>query len=185
MKSKPKKQKQQTQLESELTQSSSRNTELESELKSVLEKSTDHEEQANSSHQRSIELEDIIQSLSSKTENNRKKASELELLLKVERYIIQELEEQITTLEKKLTTLENALETVYKNKKELSESLDLATIEKKQPEYISRKTSKQLVEAENLVEVLRNELQVCQQKIEAIESNLVASGFKESEVEEY
>ncbi|GKC59938.1 hypothetical protein Tco_1087536 [Tanacetum coccineum] len=174
-----------------MTQSSSRNTELESELKSVLEKSTDHEEQANSSHQRSIELEDIIQSLSSKTENNRKKASELELLLKVERYIIQELEEQITTLEKKckdteeVTTLENALETVYKNKKELSESLDLATIEKKQPEYISRKTSKQLVEAENLVEVLRNELQVCQQKIEAIESNLVASGFKESEVEEY
>ncbi|GKB64543.1 ribonuclease H-like domain-containing protein [Tanacetum coccineum] len=39
-------------------------------IKSVLEKSTDHEEQANSNHQRSVELEDIIQSLSSKSENN-------------------------------------------------------------------------------------------------------------------
>ncbi|GJY67209.1 caffeic acid 3-O-methyltransferase [Tanacetum coccineum] len=59
-----------TQLEYELTRSSSRNTELEFELKSVLEKSTDHEERANSSHQRSIELEDIIPSLSSKSEND-------------------------------------------------------------------------------------------------------------------
>ncbi|GJS65861.1 hypothetical protein Tco_0680425 [Tanacetum coccineum] len=39
-------------------------------IKSVLEKSTDHEERANSNHQRSVELKDIIQSLSSKSENN-------------------------------------------------------------------------------------------------------------------
>ncbi|GJX90021.1 caffeic acid 3-O-methyltransferase, partial [Tanacetum coccineum] len=45
-------------------------TNIEFELMSVLEKSTDHEERANSSHQRSIELEDIIQSLSSKSEND-------------------------------------------------------------------------------------------------------------------
>ncbi|GJZ59215.1 hypothetical protein Tco_0615031 [Tanacetum coccineum] len=51
-----------TQLVSELTQSSSRNTDLEFVLKSVLEKSIDHEERANSSHQRTVELEDIIQS---------------------------------------------------------------------------------------------------------------------------
>ena len=80
----------------------------------------------------------------------------------------------------KATALKSALETVSKNKKELSESLDLATTEKKQLEDGSRKTSEQLAEAKNLVEVLRNEIQVSQEKIEAIESDIVTFGIKET-----
>ncbi|KAG2711425.1 hypothetical protein I3760_04G076600 [Carya illinoinensis] len=201
-----------TLLESALDQSSLRNSELVEELKIAVGKCTEHEDRASMNHQRSLELEDLIQLSHSKVEDASKRASELELLLETEKYRIQELEEQISTLEIKcgdveadsekqshkvaqlaselkafqarVSSLEISLQTAHEKERELIESLNTATNEKKRLEDASISSGKKLAEAENLSEVLRNELNLTLQKLESIEIGLKASGVRESEVME-
>ncbi|KAK0584572.1 hypothetical protein LWI29_015388 [Acer saccharum] len=201
-----------TQLESDLKQSHSRHSELDEELKNSKERSFEHEERANVHHQRSIELEDLFQTSHSKVEEAGKKVNELELLLETEKYRIQELEEQVSTLEKKCvdaeveskknhgkiselaseleafqaraSSLEVALQMAGEKEKELTESLKIATDEKKKLEDTSNGYCEKLAESETVLEVLRNELNLTLKKLESIENDLKAAGLRESEVME-
>lgn len=198
------------QLEASLSHSSTRHSELEEELKSISGKCAEHEDRAKMTHQRSLELEDLVQISHSKAEDSGKKVSELELLLETEKYRIQELEEQMSSLEKKCadaeadskkvsdkaselaseveafqarsSSLEIALQTAQEKEKELIECLNVATEEKKRLEDASSSSAMKLAESENLLELLRDELSLTQEKLESMESDLKASGFRESEV---
>ncbi|XP_060190875.1 uncharacterized protein LOC132620199 [Lycium barbarum] len=181
--------------DSELVRSTGRNSELEAELKSVADKCAEHEGRANTTHQRNRELEDLMLVSHSKVEETSKKVSDLELLLETEKCRIQELEEQISTLEKKCVAAEaeskkhsdrvSELEAETKEKeKELSQRLNSVTEEKSNIEDVYRNSIEKLAETENLLEVLRNELNATQQKLESIENNLNAAGLRESEVME-
>ncbi|KAK3444654.1 hypothetical protein EUGRSUZ_A00904 [Eucalyptus grandis] len=198
------------QLEASLSHSSTRHSELEEELKSTVGKCAEHEDRAKMTHQRSLELEDLIQISHSKAEDSGKRVSELELLLETEKYRIQELEDQINSLEKKCaeaeadskkfsdgaselaseveafqarsSSLEIALQTAQEKEKELTECLNVATEEKKRLEDASSSSATKLAETESLLELLRDELGLTQQKLESIESDLKASGIRESEV---
>ncbi|KAL4340639.1 hypothetical protein GQ457_08G015320 [Hibiscus cannabinus] len=164
------------------------------------------------SHQRSLELEDLFQTSHSKLEGADKKVSELELLLEADKYRIQELEEQISKLEKRCgdaegestrysvkvselaseleafqartSSLEIALQMANEKENELTECLNLATDEKKKLEETSQSSSEKLAEAENLIEILRSDLNLTQQKFESIENDLKAVGLRESDVME-
>ncbi|CAK9151471.1 unnamed protein product [Ilex paraguariensis] len=68
--------------------------------------------------------------------------------------------------------------------KELAECLNVKTDEKKTIEDALVNSTGKLAEAENLLEVLRNELNLTQRRLEGIESDLKAAGLKESEVME-
>lgn len=200
------------QLEDSLSLASQRNSEIEMELKNVVEKCAEHEGRANMTHQRSLELEDLIQMSHSKVDDAGKKVGELELLLAAEKYRIQELEDNISTLEKKCgdaeaesnkfsdkvselaaeleafqaksSSLEVALQTANENEKELTESLSITKDEKKRLEEELISSIEKRAEAENLQDVLRNELSLAQEKLESIENDLKAAGMKDSEIME-
>ncbi|KAJ8759706.1 hypothetical protein K2173_009807 [Erythroxylum novogranatense] len=195
-------------LESALNESKLRNSELENELKISVDKCANHENQANTNHQCSLELEDLFQISHSKAEDAGKKVNELELLLEAEKYRIQELEEQISTLEKKCldaevdcnkyaekisevtseleafqlraSNLETALQVANDKERDLTECLNSQTDEKKRLLVVSINSSLKLVEAENNVEILRNELTVVQEKLQQLENGLKAAETRET-----
>lgn len=199
-------------VESDSNEVAACNSELEQKLKSALEKCAEHEDRVNITDQRSRELEDLMQISHSKAEDASKKVSELELLLETEKYRIQELEEQISALEKKCEDaeaesnqycnkvseleeelkafqskalgFETALQSATEKEKELSECLNVTTEDKRTLEDAYRNSTERLAESENLLEVLRNELNVTQQRLESIECDLTAAGLREGEVME-
>ncbi|KAL8208149.1 hypothetical protein R6Q57_007561 [Mikania cordata] len=138
---------------------------LEEQIKTLEKQCMDTEECSRNHSQKASELEAEIEAL-------RSKATVLEGALEIASKKELELTE----------SLEGTLKIATKKEQELIESLDLATAEKKQLENISRKSSEQLVEAENFVETLRNELKVSQQKLETIMGDLEASGIRETKV---
>ncbi|KAG8387105.1 hypothetical protein BUALT_Bualt03G0218700 [Buddleja alternifolia] len=155
-----------TQLESELGKLAVRNSELEIELKNAIEKSSEHEGRVNTIHQQSIKLENLFQTSDLKVVDAGKKVSELELLLETEKYRIKELEEQISLLE---NNCENVEAEASKSGKKVS---------KLEAELENEKQS----EAENLLNILRDELNISQQKLESIKNDLKATGIREDEL---
>ncbi|XP_027911837.1 putative leucine-rich repeat-containing protein DDB_G0290503 [Vigna unguiculata] len=198
------------QLESELNQSSLRSSILEEELKKVNDKCYEHEDRATMNHRRSRELEDLIQSSNSKLEDSGKKVSELELLLEADKYRIQELEQQISALEDKCrvseaqnnkylsdlsdltlkleaiqtqtSTLEVTLQAANEREKELEDSLNAMTDEKKKLEDASSSLNEKAVEKEKLMEILQDDLNLTQSKLQSTESDLRAAELRESEI---
>ncbi|XP_022862561.1 LOW QUALITY PROTEIN: myosin-9-like [Olea europaea var. sylvestris] len=198
------------QIKSDLGISTARNSDLELELKNAMDKCAEHEGRANTTHQRSIELEDLVQTSHVKATEADKKVSELELLLETEKYRIKELEEQISTLEKKCgdveeeslksiekvselegqleasqlktSSLEVALQAATGKEKELTEHLHMIAEENRNLKDASKTSNEKLSEAENLVDILRNELSISQQKLESIENDVKAAGMRENEV---
>lgn len=70
-------------------------------MKTAREKCAEYEGKASLTRQHGLKLEDLIESSDSKLEDAEKRGSQLELLLEIGKYKIQELEEQINTLENK------------------------------------------------------------------------------------
>ncbi|KAK1393430.1 hypothetical protein POM88_012486 [Heracleum sosnowskyi] len=199
-------------VESELSSTSARNSELESELKSATDKCAEHEGKVKLTTQRGLELEDLIQSSHSKVEDAEKKVNQLELLLETEKYKIQELEGQISTLENKcmeaeetsknhfnkaseleteiealqstLSSLDAVLQLATEKENELTESLKITTEEKLKLGDALKNSTEKLVENENVLDILRNELNLTQGRLESIECDLKASGMRETEVME-
>ncbi|CAL0304325.1 unnamed protein product [Lupinus luteus] len=176
-----------TQLESDLNQSSLWSSQLQKELKIVSDKYAEHEDRASMNHQRSRELEDLFQRSHSKLEYADKKASELELLLEADKYIIQDLEQQISTLEKRYTdseadanknldrvsdltselgafrgralSLEIALEEANEREKKLDESLRAVTDDKKRLEDASNILNENFAEISQEVLTSKNAIE--------------------------
>ncbi|CAH9104587.1 unnamed protein product [Cuscuta europaea] len=185
---------------------------VEHELKVALDQCSDHEGTASTANLRNRELEDLMHISHSKVEETGKKVSELELLLETEKYRFKELEEQIVTLEKKCedaetnsnqyrhrvseleedlkafqsksSSFETALESAAVQEKKLTECLNVTTEDKRNLEEAFRNSTEKLVLSENLLQVLRTELNATQQRLESIENDLNVALLREGEVME-
>ncbi|XP_038985675.1 myosin-9-like isoform X3 [Phoenix dactylifera] len=198
------------QLESSLSNSSSRNSQLEQELKDLAEKCAEHEGRATATHQRSLELEALVDVSHSKAEDAGKKAGELELLLEAANYRTQELEQLLSGTEAKFrdveaeskqyggkiseisaeleafqtksASLETVLQAANEKERELTDMLNIVTAERKNLEDSANVSGQKLLEAENLIVVLQSELKSVEEKLKSVEKELEASGVRENEI---
>ncbi|KAM0948674.1 putative ubiquitin interacting [Dioscorea sansibarensis] len=198
------------QLESYLSNSSTKHGALEQELKQLAEKCTEHEGRASETHQHNLELENLVQASHSRAEDAGKKASELELLLETANYRTQELENLLSVMETKhrdaeaeakqhggrvseisaeleafqakSASLEVLLQTANVKEQELADMLSTITDEKKKFEELSKIYAEKLGHAENVVEVLQGEFKSVQERVEHAEKDLQASTVREAEL---
>ncbi|XP_008777655.2 myosin-9-like isoform X2 [Phoenix dactylifera] len=199
-----------SQMESSLSNSSSRNSHLEQELKDLAKKCAEHEDKATAAYQRNLELEDLVDVSHSKAEDGAKKVGELELLLEAANYRTQELEQLLSTTEAKRrdaeveskqysskvseisaeleafqtksASLEALLQAANEKERELTEMLNIVTAERMNLEDLANISGKKLLEAENLIVVLQSELKYIEENLKSVEKELEASGVREKDI---
>ncbi|PKA52243.1 DEAD-box ATP-dependent RNA helicase 10 [Apostasia shenzhenica] len=152
------------------------------------------ESEAENAKKRATELELLLQALTLEKHEMQQRLEvtagkckdaevELELLVGQLSGVSSELEE----LKTKTASLQAALHLANEKDHELaemSEMLNVISEERKKFEDLSNSYSDKLLQSENTVECLQNELKYTQEKLEAVESDFLASGLRENELVE-
>ncbi|MQL87808.1 hypothetical protein Taro_020369, partial [Colocasia esculenta] len=189
------------QLESSLDNSSSRKAELEKEL---AEKCAEQESHSTAARDHSLELEELIQVAHSKVKNSGKRVApsednkppNLELELNIEELKhkdteaelkqksnqLSELSAELEAFQVKSSSLEIAMDAANNKERELIDLLNAVTEEKKKFEDLPKNSDEKLLEAKNLLDVLQTELNLTEQKLQNVVSDLEASGIREREI---
>ncbi|CAL9206889.1 unnamed protein product [Musa hybrid cultivar] len=198
------------QLESNLSKSFSRNSELELQINDLVKKCGEHEEHATAKHDRNLELEDLFHSSHSRAEDSERRVEELELSLEAANHRTQELEQLLSITEAKhrdveaeskqysskvaelvtelvayqtrTESLEAVLQAANEKERELTDSLNIVTEERKTIEDLSSRHEKKLYESENQIRMLQNELKHLREKVESVQEELEASNIREKEL---
>ncbi|XP_064946546.1 sporulation-specific protein 15-like isoform X1 [Musa acuminata AAA Group] len=198
------------QLESNLSKSFSRNSELELQINDLVKKCGEHEEHATAKHDRNLELEDLFHSSHSRAEDSERRVGELELSLEAANHRTQELEQLLSITEAKhrdveaeskqysskvaelvtelvayqtrTESLEAVLQAANEKERELTDSLNIVTEERKTIEDLSSSHEKKLYESENQIRMLQNELKHLREKVESVQEELEASNIREKEL---
>ncbi|MQL87815.1 hypothetical protein Taro_020365 [Colocasia esculenta] len=154
-----------SQLESSLDKSSSRKAELEKEL---ADKCAEQESHSTAARDHNLELEELIR--------------DTEAELKQKSNQLSEFSAEPEAIQVKSSSLEIAMDAANNKERELIDLLNAVTEEKKNFEDLFKNSDEKLLDAKNLLDVLQTELNLTEQKLQNVVSDLEASGIRERKI---